>query len=95
MSGQPGRFLDLAMPARFDLEVPYDESPSGWIVDVGSLTPEMFDRLDDGSYLCAGYGGRPLYLRVVELLEGGVIRCVDGGGEGFVWRVSEPASSVH
>jgi len=87
VSGKSVRFLDLDLPARFDLEVPYDESPTGWIVDVGSLTPDLFDRLEDGSYLCAGYGGRPIYLRVVEVLDGGVIRCVDGGGAAFVYRV--------
>ena len=87
MSDQPARFLDLDMPDVFDLEVPSGNSPTGWIVDVGSLTPDLFDRLDDGSYLCAGYGGRPLYLRVVEVLEGGVIRCVDGGGEAFLYRL--------
>ena len=41
----------------------------------------------DSRQLCAGNGGRPLYLRAVELLEGGVIRCVDGGGEAFLYRV--------
>ena len=69
MSDQPARFLDLDTPEVFDLEVASDESPTGWIVDVGSPTPDRFHRLDDGSYLCGGYGGRPLYLRVVELLE--------------------------
>ena len=91
MSGKSVRFRDLDLPARFDLEVPYDESPTGWIVDVGSLTPDLFDRLEDGSYLCAGYGGRPIYLRVVEVLDGGVIRCVDGGGEAFVYRIAQAA----
>jgi len=88
MSNKPDKFLDLEMPEVFDLEVPSGNSPTGWIVDVGSLTPDLFERLDDGSYLCAGYGGRPLYLRVVELLEGGVIRCVDEAGAAFRYRVS-------
>ena len=82
------RFHDLEMPDMFDLEVPYDESPTGWILDVGALTPDLFDRFDDGTYLCAGYGGHPIYLRVVEKQDGGVIKCVDGGGEPFLYRIS-------
>ena len=83
------RFHDLEMPDMFDLEVPYDESPTCWIPDVGALTPDLFDRLDDGTYLCAGHGAHPIYLRVVEKQDGGVIKCVDGGGEAFLYRLAK------
>ncbi len=87
MSDAPGRFLDLEMPAWFDLEVPLRGRRGEWIVDVGALSPGLFDRLDDGTYLCAGHGAHPIYLRVVEKLDGGVIRCLDGGGEAFRYRL--------
>lgn len=81
------QYLDVEFPAVFDLEVPLGDGSSEWVVDVGSLRPDMFDRLDDGTYLCAGYGGRPLYMRVVEQFDDGRIKCVDGGGEPFLWRI--------
>ncbi|MEI6446692.1 MAG: hypothetical protein WCO96_02280 [Actinomycetes bacterium] len=87
MGEAPTRFLDLEMPALFDLEVPLKGHRGEWIVDVGSLSPQLFARLDDGSYLCAGHGSHPVYLRVAEVLDGGVIRCLDGGGESFLYRL--------
>ena len=92
MSKIPDRFLDIDLPEFFNLEVPFDESPTGWIVDVGSLTPDSFDRLDDGTYLCAGYGGHAIYLRVVKILEGGEIDLLDGGGDKYRCRI-RPISS--
>ena len=87
MSDAPKRFMDLEMPELFDLEVPLGGRPGEWTVDVGSLSPRLFARLDDGAYLCAGHGSHPVYLRVVEQLDGGVIRCLDGGGEPFLCRL--------
>jgi len=45
------KFIDIAMPEQFVLEVPTEAD--GWI-DHGVFRAADFDRLDDGSYLCAG-----------------------------------------
>lgn len=60
---QAPKFIDIAMPERFVLEVPTEEG--GWI-DHGLFPASAFGRLEDGSYLCAGHGGSPVYLRCLE-----------------------------
>jgi hypothetical protein len=50
------------MPARFVLEVPAD---NGGCIDHGWYESCAFQRLPDGSYLCAGHWGSPTYLRCI------------------------------
>ena len=77
-------FLDLDLPTTFVLEVPTSEG--GW-VDYGRYRAGDFDRLADGTYVCAGGSGSPLFLRCVHQT-GDVITCVDGGGEQWVGRLA-------
>jgi hypothetical protein len=77
------QFIDIAMPTAFVLEVQSEDG--GWI-DYGLYRPEMFGRLPDGSYVCAGHGGSPLFLRCLRQ-EGDVVDVVDGGGEPFAYRL--------
>lgn len=82
--GSPRRYLDIVMPDDFILEVP-DESDAGW-VDHGRYQARLFDRLEDGTYVCAGHGGSPLFLRCVRQ-DGEVIEVLDGAGERFSYRL--------
>ncbi len=76
-------FIEIAMPARFDLEcLDGDGAWTHW----GRYEARLFDRLDDGSYLCAGHGGSPTYLRCLRQ-DGQVIYVLDGSGEPFTYRV--------
>ena len=64
------------MPKRFVLEVA--TRGGGWI-DHGLFERDSFMRLQDGSYLCAGQGGSPMYLRCVGQ-HADVLEVPDGGG---------------
>jgi hypothetical protein len=77
------RFIDLALPDAFVLEVP--AAAGGW-VDYGLFHAADFDRMDDGAYVCAGHGGSPLFLRCVAQSDD-LIECVDGGGDRWVGRL--------
>ncbi len=78
------KFIDIAMPERFVLEVPAEEG--GWI-DHGLFRAADFDRLDDGAYLCAGHGGSPVYLRCLEQ-RGNDLDVLDGDSNVFTYRVA-------
>lgn len=78
------RFLDVDMPPQFILEV---RDAGGRWIDWGRFDRELFGRLDDGSYVCAGHGGSPLFLRCTEQ-RGNEIECVDGGGELHIYRLA-------
>ena len=89
MSEGAKQFLDIDLPPVFSIDVPAESmpSPDGWIPYWDYCEREGFDRLDDGSYICAGYGGSPIYLRVVKILKGGEIDVVDGGGDRYRYRI--------
>jgi hypothetical protein len=75
ISGNPRSrhdFVELSLPDRFILEVPVGD---GWI-EHGRYEADAFQRQPDGSYLCAGHGGSPTYLRCV------LVRS-DGGHQTF------------
>lgn len=57
------------MPAEFVLEFRDD---NGEWCDHGRYGANLFQRLDDGSYVCAGHGGSPTFLRCVARLETGI-----------------------
>ncbi len=80
---QAPKFIDIAMPERFVLEVPTYEG--GWI-DHGLFRAADFDRLDDGAYLCAGHGGSPLYLRCLEQ-RGHELDVLDGQDDAYTYRL--------
>ena len=79
----PERFLEINLPAEFVLEVP--AADGGWI-DHGLYRADLFGRDDDGTYVCAGYGGSPLFLRCVRQ-EGDLIDVLDGTGARFTYRL--------
>lgn len=71
------------MPGHFALET---LSPQGEWVLHGIFAADMFDRGDDGSYVCTGHGGSPLYLRCLRQ-NGSVVYVLDGGGDPFTYRL--------
>lgn len=71
------------MPEHFILEVPTEEG--SWI-DYGRYAAENFSRMEDGSYVCAGHGGSPIYLRCLAR-RGDEIDVVDGSGDAFTYRL--------
>ncbi len=70
------------MPEWFVLDVRTDE---GW-VDWGFYGRHHFERLEDGSYVCGGYGGSPTFIRCVAHHEEGV-DVLDGGGKRHTYRL--------
>lgn len=79
----PERFLDIKLPEEFVLEVPAEAG--GW-TDYGLYRADQFGRDDDGTYVCAGYGASPLFLRCVRQ-RGDVIEVLDGTGAQFTYRL--------
>ena len=77
------KFIDIAMPERFVLEVPTDEG--GWI-DHGLFRAADFDRLDDGAYLCAEHGGSPVFMRCIEQ-RGPELDVLDYANNVFTYRL--------
>jgi hypothetical protein len=76
-------YVALELPTRFALSSLGDDGAwTAW----GEFRAADFSRLDDGSYLCSGYGGSPVYLRCTRQ-EGSVIECIDGGGELHTYRL--------
>jgi 5'-deoxynucleotidase YfbR-like HD superfamily hydrolase len=77
------KFVEVDLPDRFVVEVPSRDG--GWI-DYGKFARDRFSRLEDGSYLCAGEGWSPFYLRCVAR-HGPLLVVLDGSGERFVYRI--------
>ena len=71
------------MPTAFVLET---LTRSGEWIDHGLYRADQFTVNEDGSYLCSGDGGSPLFLRCVRQ-DGDVIYVVDGGGEPYTYRL--------
>ncbi len=74
------RYLDLDLPPLFALEI----GPAG--EEWGLFAADWFGREDDGSYVCAGHGGSPVYLRAVAR-DGQRFTHVDGGGRKHAYRL--------
>jgi hypothetical protein len=83
MNRPPPLFIELQLPRRFILEV--QTADGGWI-DHGIYDAEVFIRIEDGSYVCAGYGGSPTYLRCISR-DRDVITVLDGAGDPFRYRI--------
>jgi hypothetical protein len=79
------RFRDISMPSEFVLEVLTAEGE--WI-DHGLFRASDFAREEDGTYVCSGGGGSPLFLRCLRQ-DGSVIYVTDGGGEPFTYRLCQ------
>jgi len=76
-------FLSIEIPDSFVLECRTGDG--GWAVH-GAYGSSDFQRLPDGTYVCAGHGGSPLFLRSVRQ-DGQVLQVVDGGGREFTYRL--------
>lgn len=82
------RFIDIEMPDEFVLEC---LTPSGRWIAWGWYEAAALNRLDDGTYVCGGHVGSPLYLRCLRQ-DGDVIYVLDGTGQPFTYRlVSKPS----
>lgn len=82
------------MPDRFVLEVA--AKGGGWI-DYGLFERGLFERLDDGSYVCSGDGGAPLRLRCVRQSDEEV-EVLDSDGRHRTYRlvpIPEPSLPPH
>jgi hypothetical protein len=77
------RFLNIRLPEEFVLEV---ETKDGRWIDWGLFRRDLFQRLEDGTYVCAGHGWSPLFLRCLEQ-RGDLIDVVDGTGKRFTYRL--------
>ena len=77
------RYIDIDMPELFELETLSEGGE--WIV-WGRFEASMFGRLEDGTYVCAGHGGSPLFLRCLRQ-DGGVIDVLDGCGDRYRYRL--------
>jgi hypothetical protein len=78
-------FRAIQLPEQFGLEAL--TSDGAWI-EFGRYAGDMFSRLEDGSYVCAGWGASPLFLRVVRQ-DGVVLYVLDGGGQPYAYRFVE------
>lgn len=70
------------MPETFILEVQTD---NGWI-DWGWYRAGDFERLEDGSYVCAGLGGSPTWIRCIGRRDDS-LDVVDGAGDRYRYRL--------
>jgi hypothetical protein len=77
------RFLDIDMPDEFVLEIRADD---GQWIEHAFYSSDLFGRNDDGTYVCAGQGGSPMFLRCVRQ-RGQYIDVLDGGGFGYTYRL--------
>lgn len=78
-----GAFRSLDLPQRFVLEM---QTRAGEWVDHGLFDRDAFAVLEDGSYLCAGHGGSPVFLRCVAQ-RGDEIDVLDGAGVQHTYRL--------
>lgn len=46
----------------------------------------MFSRVPDGTYVCSGWGGSPLFLRCLRQ-DDSVVYVMDGQGQPFTYRL--------
>lgn len=76
-------FVAITMPERFVLEV---EQNNGTLVDHGVYRADDFTRTYDGSYVNAGHGGSPIWLRCIRQ-RGAWIVCLDGSGARIRYRL--------
>lgn len=76
-------FVAIAMPERFVLETQHD---GGTLVDQGLYRADDFTRTYDGSYVNAGHGGSPIWLRCIRQ-SGAWIVCLDGSGARIRYRL--------
>jgi len=76
-------YLAIELPERFVLSSRSDDG--AWFA-WGEFRAADFSRLDDGSYVCAGHGGSPVYLRCTRR-EGALLHCLDGGGGRHTYRL--------
>ncbi len=76
------RYLPVEMPERFALE--FQDDDGDWMVEAVCLA-NMFDRLDDGSYIWSHFGSG-LWIRCVEKHDDHFVH-VDGGGDRFRYRL--------
>lgn len=74
------RYLALDLPPTFILEI---RSEAGIWSEWGAYRAKDFERLEDGTYVCAGHGGSPTWLRCIAHRDG-YFEHVDGGGQGQV-----------
>jgi hypothetical protein len=88
MSDTTPSFVRISMPDQFVLEV---RSAEGAWLDHGLFSREDFARLEDGSYVCAGHGGAPVFLRALSQ-RGARVDAVDGAGAATSYRL-EPFPS--
>jgi hypothetical protein len=79
----PQRFRDIDLPDDFILEVQND---AGDWIDYGRFARRLFDRLEDRTYVRAGHGCNPRFLRCLEQ-RGDLIDVVDGTGARFTYRL--------
>jgi hypothetical protein len=79
------RFLKITMPDRFILDVRRDD---GTWIDWGIFDAELFARLPDGSYVCAGHGPSTMWLRCIAQ-RGEVLEVLDGAGGRHHYRLVE------
>ena len=71
------------MPERFVLE--FLTGGGEWL-DHGLFHASLFGRNDDGTYVCSGHGGSPLFLRCLRQ-DGAVLYVLDGGGRPYTYRL--------
>jgi Protein of unknown function (DUF429) len=81
----PEGYFDLYMPEQFELAI-QDRVGGPWGTWATGLRAEWFVRGDDGTYMCSGHGGSPIYIRALSIDDRGVIEHVDGDGFGHVYR---------
>jgi uncharacterized protein DUF429 len=80
----PGGYFEVYMPEQFDLEIQdYVGGPWGGYL---GLRADLFERLDDGAYVCTATGGSSIWIRALSINDRGVIEHVDGDGSGHVYR---------
>jgi len=77
------RFLDVELPPYFAIDVPDDSG--GWETH-GTYPRHLFDRLEDGTYVCSGHGGSPLFLRVIHQ-DGDLLTVLDGMGDEYLYKI--------
>lgn len=77
------RYLAVEMPDSFVLETL--DGGGDWL-EWGRYRREQFDRLPDGSYVCGGHGGSPMWIRCVRR-EHDRLHVIDGGGRPFIYSL--------
>jgi hypothetical protein len=75
------RYLDVEMPARFELQFQTDNGE--WMGEAVCV-PEQFEQLENGAYIRSGFGSG-LWIRCIAHHDGHFDH-VDGEGEVFRYR---------